>query len=242
MKGRLVEAITLEAGRHYDLDAEGYAQVDEDPAIANSPIAAQLRGLCRLRPLENVAELGVGTGRYLPQVSGRGTFYGIDISAEMLKVAAGRQAVLGQGGFRGVELRQGDLMDFGRLTDLSFDLVYAIGVLGYHLPLTGAVLKVIGERLRPGGHFFVTTVQQGAGLAVKQALRRLAWRCRLKASPPLSSYACPPQRFPALAREAALDLVAVYAWPGCPWHGRPQCGGPVPAAGPGTVGPWTRLS
>jgi SAM-dependent methyltransferase len=56
----------------------------------------------------------------------------------------------------------------------SFDLVYSIGVLAEHVPLTSGVVERVHSWLRPNGRFAFTTVHPSSPSVPRTLQRRLA--------------------------------------------------------------------
>lgn len=220
---RDVKATILAARKNYDRTADGYAAADS--SSQGHVFAAVLRRLCAQRRPLNVLDLGVGTGRYFQAVSGGGTFVGVDVSEGMLAHAHGRREVLLQNGFKDVWLLCADALMSPRLLKVRFDLVYSIGLFGYHLPLDNSVMKTVSEILTPTGAFFVTTVQQPLTVRVRSALRRRLVTLGVGVGPTLGSHACPPHRYRRLATTAGMVVSETFVFDDAPrWNDLPQCG------------------
>ena len=154
----------LRAARLYGEDrATEYSEADR--AAAADAVFVRLCGwladLCAGfgKPIA-VLDLGCGTGRYFSALGKRGPaehlreLVGIDASESMLDRArltlAGSDAAV-------TTLIRGDLETCG-FERGRFDLVYAIGVLAEHAPLTDALARRVFGWLSPGGAFAFTAV------------------------------------------------------------------------------------
>lgn len=105
-----------------------------------------------------VLEIGCGTGRNLLQAAARfpgRTFYGLDISHEMLKSAC---AAVGRHGLNGrIRLAQADATDFDAVRSFgtgSFDRVYFSYTLSM-IPEWQRAMSRAAELLHPGGELHV---------------------------------------------------------------------------------------
>jgi SAM-dependent methyltransferase len=119
----------------------------------------------------DVLDLGCGTGRYFWALEGVRSLVGLDASSAMLAEA--------RSPYRGQEVRAtnvdlvcGDLVT-SEFPAESFDLVYAIGVLAEHTPLTADIVARVWKWIRPGGRFAFTTVHPHSSSVPKTLLRRL---------------------------------------------------------------------
>jgi len=72
-----------------------------------------------------------------------------------------------------VTLVAGDVVNHSFSTG-SFDLVYSIGVLAEHVPLTQATIDRVTTWLRPGGRFAFTTIHPKSPSVSRPLKRRLA--------------------------------------------------------------------
>ena len=154
----------LRAARLYGEDrATEYSEFDRagaDDAVFVR-LSAWLAALCAGfgTPI-SVLDLGCGTGRYFPALGPVGPaqhireLVGIDASESMLDRA---RLVLPGGDAAGTTLIRGDL-ETCRFEPGRFDLVYAIGVLAEHAPLTDALAQRVFGWLSPGGAFAFTAV------------------------------------------------------------------------------------
>jgi SAM-dependent methyltransferase len=143
-----------------------------EASAACRDLAGWLNGVCALfAPPIDVLDLGCGTGRYFWAVSGAGSLSGLDASPAMLEEArqpyhADRIAA------SSVALIQGDLLTHS-FEAARFDLVYSIGVLAEHVPLTGALVARVAEWLKPGGRFAFTTVHPASPSIPRTLGRRI---------------------------------------------------------------------
>jgi len=106
----------------------------------------------------SVLEIGCGTGRNLIALARRypnARFFGIDISAEMLKTASG--AIARQGLYDRIKIAQADALTFdprGRFNREHFDRVFFSYTLSMIPDWTGALAHAVGL-LKPGGRLQV---------------------------------------------------------------------------------------
>jgi SAM-dependent methyltransferase len=141
---------------------------DSEPSQA---LAAWLREVCeRFTPPIDVLDLGCGTGRYFWAVRGARRLVGVDASAAMLAEAGHpyRAADISAA----ITLMHGDLMTLD-VPPASFDLVYSIGVLAEHTPLTPPLVSRVHSWLRPGGRFAFTTVHPDSPSIPRTFKRRI---------------------------------------------------------------------
>lgn len=120
----------------------------------------------------DVLDLGCGTGRYFWGLQNVNTLTGLDASEPMLAEAAA-PARASEITAKRITLINGDLASYA-FAPGSFDLVYSIGVLAEHVPLTRALAGRVASWLRPGGRFAFTTVDPQSPDVPKTASRRLA--------------------------------------------------------------------
>jgi SAM-dependent methyltransferase len=142
---------------------------DSEPSQA---LAAWLSDVCdRFVPPIDVLDLGCGTGRYFWAVRGARRLVGVDASAAMLAEAGHPYRAADISAV--ITLMEGDLLtaDFPHA---SFDLVYSIGVLAEHAPLTRALVTKVHSWLRPGGRFAFTTVHPASPSIPRTLKRRIA--------------------------------------------------------------------
>lgn len=140
---------------------------------AYEQFVAWLTAVCQRfdRPID-VLDLGCGTGRYFWALSRVRSLTGLDASPAMLAHA--------RTPFRGGEVRAasvdlvcGDLMT-ATFRDESFDLVYSIGVLAEHTPLSAALVARVSQWTRRGGRFAFSTVHPESPSIPRTPARRLA--------------------------------------------------------------------
>ena len=163
------------AALYDDQYAKRYRRRDEEleHVASNQALVAWLGGVCDLfdRPID-VLDLGCGTGRYFWGLRQVHSLVGLDASAAMLDEA--RRPIHGE---RlkdvPVTLVKGNVMTHA-FSPASFDLVYSIGVLAEHVPLTRALANRVYEWLRPGGRFAFTTVHPDSASVPRTMARRLA--------------------------------------------------------------------
>lgn len=173
----------------YGPGAEAYAAHDEEKWNQPSGTAQALDLLCsEIRP-KRIIELGVGTGRYFPFLTGE-VFLGVDVCAPMLEYARKRLNILHDRGFDKAELTREELHVF--LANASrreqFDLVYSIGCIGIHVPVTTSLMMSISDVLAPGGYLFLQTTQRSLSLKTRQRIRH--WRNELAGREDDHDYYC----------------------------------------------------
>jgi SAM-dependent methyltransferase len=120
----------------------------------------------------DVLDLGCGTGRYFWALEGVRSLTGVDASAAMLQEAR-RPYRAAEIAAHEVTLVEGDVLT-QRFAPHSFDLVYSIGVLAEHAPLTASLVANVATWLRPGGRFAFTTVHPESPSVPLTVSRRLA--------------------------------------------------------------------
>jgi SAM-dependent methyltransferase len=118
-----------------------------------------------------VLDLGCGTGRYFWALRHVKELVGIDVAPAML--AEARQPVdAGEIRIGTLTLIEGDFLT--HVFDRNrFDLVYAIGVLGEHVPFERTIAARVREWLAPGGRFAFTAVHRES-FSVPRTLKRRA--------------------------------------------------------------------
>jgi SAM-dependent methyltransferase len=164
------------AARLYDVPyAKRYRECDDGlvDAGATKALADWLRGVSQRfgRPID-VLDLGCGTGRYFFALDNVRRLVGLDASDAMLAEARRpphQELVHAES----VTLVHGDLLTHP-FADDEFDLVYSVGVLAEHAPLTRALVEHVLTWLKPGGRFAFTTVHPESPSIARGAARRLA--------------------------------------------------------------------
>jgi SAM-dependent methyltransferase len=157
-----------------DAYARRYREVDD--TIRHGDVVEAfgrwLADLCRqCGPAIDVLDLGCGTGRYFWALEQARTLVGIDASRAMLGQA---RRPVDEAAIRigSIELVEADFLmhDFaaGR-----FDLVYSIGVLAEHVPLTVELCARVRRWLKLGGRFGFTTVHPLSPSVPRTLARRL---------------------------------------------------------------------
>lgn len=143
---------------------------DSAPSVA---LAAWIGDVCRrfATPID-VLDLGCGTGRYFWALAGVRRLTGVDASAAMLREARHPYRA-DDVKVEALALVEGDVLTQEFAPD-SFDLVYSIGVLAEHAPLTPDLVRRVGEWLRPGGRFAFTTVHPASPSVPRTWGRRMA--------------------------------------------------------------------
>lgn len=123
-----------------------------------------------------ILDLGCGTGRYFHCLRRVAKLTGIDISPHMLAHAKTpiRAEQLDISPDR-IELICGDILTLN-ITEETFDLIYAIGVLAQHSPLTVELCNKLRALLTPGGKLFFTAVDVASQRKRRTLKRRLAER------------------------------------------------------------------
>jgi SAM-dependent methyltransferase len=155
--------------------AERYRAHDDalPSSVPSQELAAWLREICaRFDQPIDALDLGCGTGRYFWALSGVRSLVGVDASPAMLAQARHPYRA-GEITVPTITLTEGDLLtqDF---PTASFDLVYSVGVLAEHAPLTPELVSRVGGWLRPSGRFAFTTVHPESPSIPKTLRRRLA--------------------------------------------------------------------
>ncbi|MEE8272620.1 MAG: metalloregulator ArsR/SmtB family transcription factor [Alphaproteobacteria bacterium] len=144
--------------RHRALQAAAYfndnaARWDEIRAlhIADSEVERALADLLPAGPIDDLLDLGTGTGRMIAVLAARARrSVGIDFSREMLAVA---RANLERAGVRNWQVRQGDVYQLP-LPGASFDVAVIHQVLHY-LEDPADALAEAARVLRPGGRLLI---------------------------------------------------------------------------------------
>ena len=120
----------------------------------------------------DVLDLGCGTGRYFWGLRNVNTLTGLDASEPMLAEAA-QPTRAAEITARTIALVNGDLSTHS-FADDSFDLVYSIGVLAEHVPLTKSLVARVARWLKSGGRFAFTTIDPQSPDVPKTLQRRIA--------------------------------------------------------------------
>lgn len=166
----------VKASSLYD---EAYARKyrAHDEGLSGTPAYEQFVGwlsdVCRRfdRPID-VLDLGCGTGRYFWALSRVQSLTGLDASTAMLTHARtpfrANDVTAGS-----IALVCGDLVTASFPQD-SFDLVYSIGVLAEHAPLSAAVVERVSHWTRVGGRFAFSTVHPASPSVPQTLPRRVA--------------------------------------------------------------------
>jgi arsenite methyltransferase len=111
-----------------------------------------------LRPDSTVLEIGCGTGSLALSLAPRaGHIHGLDISAEMLRIADQKRQAQG---ITNVTFREGTLDADAPYPPHSFDSVWAYSIL-HLVPDRRRVLATLFELLKPGGSFVSSNVCLG---------------------------------------------------------------------------------
>jgi SAM-dependent methyltransferase len=176
----------LRAARLYSEDyATRYSEVDRTAAADQVfvRLSAWLAALCGGfgRPI-SILDLGCGTGRYFSALNHVGELVGVDASESMLERA--RLAASSHTAGATVTLIRGDL-ETCRFEPGRFDLVYAVGVLAEHAPLTVDLVNRVFTWLAPGGAFAFTAVHPESFSVPQSWKRRIGRRAMALASGPV---------------------------------------------------------
>jgi phosphatidylethanolamine/phosphatidyl-N-methylethanolamine N-methyltransferase len=130
-------------------------------------------------PGRDVLEVGVGTGLALPTYARDRRITGIDLSAEMLALAAKRVAALGLPNVKALREMDAEATDF---TDASFDIAVAMFVASV-VPHPRKLMEEMRRVVRPGGHILFVThfaAEKGPRWWIERAMapasRALGWR------------------------------------------------------------------
>jgi len=144
--------------------------IGEDPAYQY--LAQWLAGLCAsLTPPSRVLDFGCGTGRYFSALRGADEIVGLDASDAMLAEAR-RPAAADRITARQITLVHGDLTS-ATFERERFQLIYSIGVVAEHVPLTDSVLRNVASWLAPHGAFAFTAVHPESPSIPRTFKRRL---------------------------------------------------------------------
>ena len=130
-------------------------------------------------PGRDVLEVGVGTGLALPTYARDRRITGIDLSAEMLALAAKRVAALGLPNVKALREMDAEATDF---SDASFDIAVAMFVASV-VPHPRKLMEEMRRVVRPGGHILFVThfaAEKGPRWSIERAMapasRALGWR------------------------------------------------------------------
>ncbi len=200
--------------------ANEYAAKDERMWRQPSGTALALQALCDELQPRRVLELGVGTGRYFPFLRGE-IYFGVDACDPMLACARRRESILRERGFRTVTLAQREIRLFlaepGAIS--AFDLVVAIGCLGYLLPVNVDLLAGIRNNLMSAnGWLLLQTTQMSAQLRMRFELRRAI--SFLRGGRETKLYVTNPRRLRVVAQSAGLHTEWIRA-DAARFHDRP---------------------
>ena len=130
-------------------------------------------------PGRDVLEVGVGTGLALPTYARDRRITGIDLSAEMLALAAKRVAALGLPNVKALREMDAEATDF---SDASFDIAVAMFVASV-VPHPRMLMEEMRRVVRPGGHILFVThfaAEKGPRWWIERTMapasRALGWR------------------------------------------------------------------
>jgi phosphatidylethanolamine/phosphatidyl-N-methylethanolamine N-methyltransferase len=130
-------------------------------------------------PGRDVLEVGVGTGLALPTYARDRRITGIDLSAEMLALAAKRVAALGLPNVKALREMDAEATDF---SDASFDIAVAMFVASV-VPHPRKLMEEMRRVVRPGGHILFVThfaAERGPRWWIERTMapasRALGWR------------------------------------------------------------------
>ena len=174
-RARLAEVRQMRAdgaARYFAAQAVVWDQV-RAMHVAEERVEAAIRDAVGRVPIEDLLDLGTGTGRMLEvlaPVAGRAV--GVDGSSQMLSVARSR---LERAGLRNVQLRQGDLYALP-VERGAYDLAIIHQVLHY-LDEPARAIREAARALRPGGRLLVVDFAPHAdeSLRERHAHRRLGF-------------------------------------------------------------------
>jgi len=130
-------------------------------------------------PGRDVLEVGVGTGLALPTYARDRRITGIDLSAEMLALAAKRVAALRLPNVKALREMDAEATDF---SDASFDIAVAMFVASV-VPHPRKLMEEMRRVVRPGGHILFVThfaAEKGPRWWIERTMapasRALGWR------------------------------------------------------------------
>lgn len=160
------------AKQEYSEKSARYSEKDKEKWASGNFTAQNLSEVVRAFRPSRVLELGVGTGRYFPYVTGA-SFTGVDISPEMLSHAKERIPILREQGFAEVSLVAGELGEFlAAQSNEQFDFVFSIGCIGYHVEVTPELFSQISRVMKPNSQLFLQTTQQSFGYKLGTVIKR----------------------------------------------------------------------
>ena len=188
---------------HYSSQASTYALNDERKWERPSDTAKALLGFCREHRPKRVLELGVGTGRYFPFLLGD-EYVGVDVCEPMLEHARERDGILRGQGFTSIRLVNDEVNAFLSRPSAGFDFIFSVGCLGFHIPITPALLQSLAGAMSAGGHLFLQTTQRSRRWALRRQLQY--WRNVLTGREDNYSFFCAstPRRLRGAAAAAGL--------------------------------------
>lgn len=137
--------------------------------VANVPAFERKKSITRdhLQPDSVVLEVGCGTGSLaLDMAPHAGHIHGLDISAEMLRIAEQKRQAQG---VSNVTFRQGTLDAAAPYPRESFDSVWAYSIL-HLVPDRRRVLETLFDLLKPGGSFISSNACLGDSWAPYAAM------------------------------------------------------------------------
>jgi demethylmenaquinone methyltransferase/2-methoxy-6-polyprenyl-1,4-benzoquinol methylase/ArsR family transcriptional regulator len=191
-RARLIEVRRQRADQAARYFAAQAANWDELRAlhIAEERVEAAIREMIGANPIQNLLDLGTGTGRMLELLSPLAVHaVGMDQSPQMLSLARAR---LEKAGLRNVQLRQGDIYALPVERD-HYDLVIIHQVLHY-LDDPARAVREAARALRPSGRLLIVDFAPHAEetLRTHHAHRRLGFAA---------------DEIEALMRDAGLDVI-----------------------------------
>src|SRR5438045_411818 len=164
---------TIKAG--YREVSSQYRRDDEiEVTTANHHrIAATLKRICGSfsKPIK-VLEVGCGTGRYFHCLTNVDELVGVDITEDMLRVAAENPVRQEQISVTKIRLVRGNIY-LSSFAPGSFDFIYSLGMFGNGCPVTVELCNSFHDWLTPGGKLYFNTVDY-AGLPLWYRARRQA--------------------------------------------------------------------
>ncbi|MGB8279305.1 MAG: metalloregulator ArsR/SmtB family transcription factor [Methylovirgula sp.] len=191
-RARLAEVRRARADQAARYFAAHAANWDELRAlhIAEERVEAAIRDMIGPAPIQNLLDLGTGTGRMLELLAPLAVrAIGMDQSPQMLALARAR---LEKAGLRNVQLRQGDIYALPVERDF-YDLVIIHQVLHY-LDDPARAVREAARALRPSGRLLIVDFapHEEESLRTNHAHRRLGFAA---------------EEIAALMKEAGLDVI-----------------------------------